>query len=148
MPERTDHQPPPEGAHRVLPGPSYAAQMLLVTARILEMTPLLPLFAPVLDEALRIAAAAILHRVPAVVEQDALRLATAALPPVHPGETCGEHAIRLRTTAGWKPPEDEAVVAELHRLADADYAANASQRANTAHRTHDLVLHAAEGGAR
>lgn len=135
-------------AHPAPPEPSYAAQVLILTARILDMTPTEPLTPPALDRALRTAITAILQTLPAAVEHDAVQLATAALPPAHAGETCGEHAIRLRTKAGWKPPQDQAIVAKLHRLADADYAFSACQRAGTAHRTRDLVIHASEDGAR
>lgn len=129
------------------PEPSYAAQIVILTARILDMTPTEPLTPPTLDEALRTAITAILQTLPTAVEHDAVQLATAALPPTHAGETCGEHAIRLRTTAGWKPPHDQ-VLDELHRLADADYTNGAGHRTGADHLTHDLVLHASEAGAR
>ncbi|MFD3929705.1 hypothetical protein [Streptomyces sp. NPDC058614] len=96
MTNRTDQrtgQPSP-----VLTEPSYAAQILLTTAAILDMHPTAPLTPSTVDQALRVAADAIVSRLPAVVAADSSHIARQAL-PTSAGITRGEYALRLRTAA-------------------------------------------------
>lgn len=81
------------------PPPSYAAQLLTVTARILELMPDAVANPQLVIAAYSIATDAILTPVPAeAVVQDSAQRAEQALQP-YGGLVCGEYAARLRATA-------------------------------------------------
>lgn len=96
--ERTQPDPVDEGLSTLLTEPSYAAQILRVTAALLDMDPTAPLTDWTVDNALRTGADAIVSRLPAVVAADSSRRARQALPP-SAGITCGEYALLLRDAA-------------------------------------------------
>lgn len=81
------------------PPPSYASQVLTVTARILELLPDALANPRLVNAAYDIATDAILTPVPAAaVVQDSAQRAENALPP-YDGAVCGEYAARLRAAA-------------------------------------------------
>jgi hypothetical protein len=90
-------QQPPEQPSP--PPPSYAAQLLTVTARILELLPDAVANPRLVNAAYDIATDAILTPVPAAaVVQDSAQRAESALRP-YDGLVCGEYAARLRAAA-------------------------------------------------
>ncbi|WP_171110580.1 MULTISPECIES: hypothetical protein [unclassified Streptomyces] len=96
MPNGT--QKPPERPSPTLP-PSYAAQVLTVTARILDMQPDTIADGRRITAAYDIATDAILTPIPPkCVVQDSAARAEAAMPP-YDGQLCGEYAARLRQIA-------------------------------------------------
>lgn len=94
--ERTDR---PAGQPSPAPPPSYAAQVLTVTARILDMHPDAIADTQLVYDAYDIATDAILTPVPpkSVVEDSAQRAENAM--PSHSGLLCGEYAAHLRQIA-------------------------------------------------
>lgn len=81
------------------PPPSYAAQLLTVTARILDLQPDAIANPRLVNAAYDIATDAILTPVPAeAVVQDSAQRAENALWP-YDGLVCGEYAARLRAAA-------------------------------------------------
>lgn len=93
------HRPPPRAVlPPAVPEPSYAAQILTVTAWVLELVAVEPLTQAALDDALRTAAAGIVGHLPAVVAESATLRARAHLAPL-PDITHAEYALRLRATA-------------------------------------------------
>ena len=83
----------------LLTQPSYAAQMLITTARLLEMEPTDPLTGPGLERAIDVAADAILRTLPDVVARDSMQRLYRALPDRPAPITRGEYALRLRQAA-------------------------------------------------
>ncbi|MFF9215597.1 hypothetical protein [Streptomyces viridosporus] len=93
-------QPPDidEALRTLLTEPSYGAQVLTVTARMLEVDSTQPVTELGREYALDIAADTILHTLPDAVCQDSMARAYRALPPLEP-VTRGEYALRLRAAA-------------------------------------------------
>jgi hypothetical protein len=93
------HRPPPRA---VLPlavvEPPYAAQILTVTAWVLELVAVEPLTQTALADALRTAVAGIVGHLPAVVAESATLRARSHLPS-YVDVTHGEYALRLRAAA-------------------------------------------------
>lgn len=79
--------------------PSYAAQVLLVTAAVLRIQSERALHPRVLDIALGFGADAIVGELPTAVALDATDRARAVLPPVDDTVTHGEYALRLDSIA-------------------------------------------------
>lgn len=86
-----------EALRRLLTQPSYAAQTLLVTARMLELDADQPMTGLAREGAIDVAADTILSRLPDVVCQDSLARAYDAMPPLT--ATRGEYALQLRDAA-------------------------------------------------
>ncbi|MFZ4206792.1 hypothetical protein ACOZE4_18340 [Streptomyces griseoincarnatus] len=82
----------------LLEQPSYGAQVLIVTARMLEMDATQPLTGLARERALDIAADTILRTLPEVVARDSMARAYRAMPPLA-DITRGEYALRLRAAA-------------------------------------------------
>ncbi|MBL3669080.1 hypothetical protein JL475_24415 [Streptomyces sp. M2CJ-2] len=82
----------------LLTEPSYGAQVLIVTARMLELDSTEPLTRLSSEHALDIAADTILRNLPDVVCSDSMSRAYRALPPLAQ-ITRGEYALRLRAAA-------------------------------------------------
>ncbi|TLQ45775.1 hypothetical protein [Streptomyces marianii] len=100
MAERTDLTPIDEALHKLLNQPSYAAQTLLVTARMLELDADQPMTQTAREQALDIGADTILSRLPDAVHEDSLARAYKALPAVPSlSITRGEFALRVRKAA-------------------------------------------------
>ncbi|MDX2519378.1 hypothetical protein PV355_30280 [Streptomyces stelliscabiei] len=104
MAHRTDQpapQPSPvdEALRVLLDTPSYTAQMLITTARLLEMDAPRPLESLDLERAIDIAADTILRPLPDVVAQDSMRRMYRALPDRPAPVTRGKFALRLRRAA-------------------------------------------------
>jgi hypothetical protein len=78
--------------------PPYAAQILTVTACLLELSPSETLAPPTLDGALLTAAAGVIGDLPAVVVEGATLRARAHL-PLYADITHGEYALLLRAAA-------------------------------------------------
>ncbi|MEU9134622.1 hypothetical protein AB0D33_01405 [Streptomyces sp. NPDC048404] len=93
------HRPPPRA---VLPPtvaePSYATQILTVTAWVLELVAVEPLTQAALDDALRTATAGIVGHLPAVVAESATLRARSQLPS-YDDVTHAEYALRIRAAA-------------------------------------------------
>ncbi|WP_435218384.1 hypothetical protein [Streptomyces sp. bgisy034] len=83
----------------LLTEPSYAAQTLITTARMLEIDAPRPMTAAARKHAMDIAIDAILSRLPEAVNHDSVRRVYRALPPLAPAGTRGEYALRLRAAA-------------------------------------------------
>ncbi|MFE9935877.1 hypothetical protein [Streptomyces hirsutus] len=96
--ERT--QPPDidEALRRLIEQPSYGAQALIVTARMLELDSTEPVTRLACERALDIAADTILRNLPDVVCSDSMDRVYRALPPLTQ-ITRGEYALRLRAAA-------------------------------------------------
>ncbi|MFF9043316.1 hypothetical protein [Streptomyces parvulus] len=94
-------QPPDidEALRRLIEQPSYAARLLVVTARMLEMDATEPMTDVADRRALNIATDVILTPLPQAVRDDALARATRARPVLTDGITRGEAALRLRAAA-------------------------------------------------
>jgi hypothetical protein len=93
------HRPPRLAVPpNTLAEPSYAAQILTITAWVLELVAVEPLTQAALDDALRTAAAGIVGHLPAVVAESASLRARATLTPIA-DITHGEYALRLRAAA-------------------------------------------------
>ena len=104
MAHRTDQsapQPSPvdEALRVLLDTPSYAAQMLITTARLLEMDATVTLTGPSLERAIDIAADTILRTLPDVVAEDSMSRMYRALPNRPASVTRGEYAPHLRLAA-------------------------------------------------
>ncbi|MEU6070555.1 hypothetical protein ABZ864_40480 [Streptomyces sp. NPDC047082] len=97
--ERTQHIRHGEARAPALPQPSYVAQALTVTARILDMHPADRLGPTVLDDALRTGIRAITATLPSPVRTDVHRIVHASLPPASLKDTQGQYAAQLRETA-------------------------------------------------
>ncbi|MEU6376785.1 hypothetical protein [Streptomyces sp. NPDC046909] len=96
--ERTHHDPTDEALKQLIEQPSYGAQVLVVTARMLEMDSAEPMTVLARERALDIAADAILGRLPDAVSEDSLARAYRMLPAI--GRTTrGEYALHLRAAA-------------------------------------------------
>lgn len=96
--ERTQPHDMDEALRRLIDQPSYAAQVLTVTARMLELDAAQPVTTLARERALDIAADTILRNLPAAVARDSMDRVYRALPPLAP-ITRGEDALRLRATA-------------------------------------------------
>ena len=83
----------------LLEQPSYGAQVLIVTARMLEMDARQPMKAGSREQALDIAIDSILSTLPDPVAKDSVARMYHALPPLAPQGTRGEYALRLRAAA-------------------------------------------------
>ncbi|WP_405925441.1 hypothetical protein [Streptomyces sp. NBC_00035] len=96
--ERTQPDPVDVGLRVLLEQPSYAAQVLITLARLLEMDYQQPVNGLALERAMDIAADTVLRPLPDVVTRDSLTRAYAAMPPTA-GISRGEYALRLRAAA-------------------------------------------------
>lgn len=83
----------------LLDQPSYAAQVLIVTARMLEMDPTQPMSDRAGGMAMTIAIDTVLKPLPQVINDDSVARATRALPDLTGDITRGEAALRLRAAA-------------------------------------------------
>ncbi len=94
-------QPPDidEALRRLIEQPSYGAQVLIVTARMLERDPAEPMTRRAGGLAMTIAIDAVLKPLPQVVIDDSVARATRALPDLTGDITRGEAALRLRDAA-------------------------------------------------
>ncbi|MCL6733316.1 hypothetical protein [Streptomyces neyagawaensis] len=99
MPDLTQPDPVDVALQVLLTQPSYAAQMLITTARLLDMAPTDPLTGPGLERAIDVAADAILRTLPNVVACDSMQRLYRALPDRPAPLTRGEYALRLRRAA-------------------------------------------------
>ncbi|MBU5946778.1 hypothetical protein [Streptomyces sp. PAM3C] len=82
----------------LLEQPSYGAQVLIVTARMLELDAPHPVTGLARERALDIAADTILRTLPEAVARDSMDRAYRAMPPLA-DITRGEYALRLRAAA-------------------------------------------------
>ena len=99
MANRTDPDPVDVALRVLLTEPSYAAQTLIVTARMLEEDHASPMTALAREHAMDIAIDSILGNLPEAVGYDSVRRVYRALPPLAPLTTRGEYALRLRQAA-------------------------------------------------
>ncbi|MFJ7049023.1 hypothetical protein ACIQVC_37295 [Streptomyces sp. NPDC101112] len=99
MPDLTQPDPVDVALQVLLTQPSYAAQMLITTARLLEMHPALSLTGPGLEAAIDVAGDTILRTLPDVVARDSMQRLYRALPDRPAPLTRGEYALRLRRAA-------------------------------------------------
>jgi hypothetical protein len=97
--ERTQPDPTDEALRRLIEQPSYAAQVLITTARLLEMDATQPMTGLARERAIDIASDSILRTLPEVVCRDSLARAYRVLPGTPEPITRGEYALRLRATA-------------------------------------------------
>ncbi|MGW3410273.1 hypothetical protein [Streptomyces sp. NPDC000888] len=98
MPNHTDLLPPLAVLPPAVAEPSYAAQILTVTAWVLAQDPALLVTETGLHRALQTADATITGTLPAVVAETATLRAHAQLPP-YADTSRGEYALRLRAAA-------------------------------------------------
>ncbi|WP_328439346.1 hypothetical protein OHA71_23700 [Streptomyces sp. NBC_00444] len=96
--ERTHPSPVDEALRVLLTEPSYAAQTLIVAARMLEMDAGQPVTGLACEHAIDIAADAILGQLPDPVSEDSLARLYRVLPPLATVSR-GEYALRLRAAA-------------------------------------------------
>jgi hypothetical protein len=96
--ERTHPDPTDEALRRLIEQPSYAAQVLIVAARMLEMDSAQPMTGRAGGLAMNIATDAVLTPLPHVVRADSIARARRVLPDLS-GITRGEAALRLRAAA-------------------------------------------------
>ncbi|MBK3572619.1 hypothetical protein JHN63_02025 [Streptomyces sp. MBT65] len=96
--ERTQTDPTDEALRRLIEQPSYAAQVLIVMARMLEMDGTQPVGPVAQRRALDIATDTVLGTLPEVVRRDSLERAHRVMPDLSAG-TRGETALRLRAAA-------------------------------------------------
>lgn len=96
--ERTQPTLTDEALRRLIEQPSYGAQVLIVTARMLEMDPTEPMTGRAGHMAVNIAIDTVLKPLPQAVRDDSVDRATRALPDLA-GITRGEAALRLRKAA-------------------------------------------------
>lgn len=89
---------PPE-QHTPEPPPSFAAQILTVAARILDMRPEAPVDRTAARDALGIATHAVTGTAPKQVREDSAWRALQAMPAADGPGTCHWYADRLRATA-------------------------------------------------
>lgn len=94
----TQPTPTDEALRRLIEQPSYGAQVLIVTARMLEMDPDQPMDQRAGGMAMTIAIDTVLKPLPRAVADDSIARATRALPDLT-SITRGEAALRLRTAA-------------------------------------------------
>ncbi|WP_371579448.1 hypothetical protein [Streptomyces sp. NBC_01314] len=99
MPDLTQPNPVDVALKVLLDTPSYAAQMLITTARLLEMDASQPLAGLDLERAIDIAADTILRPLPNVVAQDSISRMYRVLPDRPALLTRGEYALLLRRAA-------------------------------------------------
>ncbi|MBE1598976.1 hypothetical protein [Streptomyces stelliscabiei] len=99
MPDLTQPDPVDVALDVLLNQPSYAAQMLITTACLLEMDAPQPLTGVDLERAIDIAGDAILRTLPDVVSRDSMQRMYRALPDRPAPVTRGEYALRLRQAA-------------------------------------------------
>ncbi|MGI5408698.1 hypothetical protein ACQEV9_18130 [Streptomyces chartreusis] len=97
--ERTDPDAVDVALRVLLTEPSYAAQTLIVAARMLEMDAASPITANAREHAMDIATDVVLAKLPEAVDHESRRTAYRALPPLAPAGTRGEYAHRLRAVA-------------------------------------------------
>jgi hypothetical protein len=96
--ERTQPSLTDEALRRLIEQPSYDAQVLIVTARMLEMDPTEPMTQRAGGMAMTIAIDTVLKPLPKAAADDSVARATRALPDLT-GITRGEAALRLRKAA-------------------------------------------------
>jgi hypothetical protein len=96
--ERTQPDPVDEGLRVLLTQPTYAAQVLTVAARMLEMDPAEPMTGRAGGMAMNIATDTVLTPLPQSVRDDSLDRALRVLPNLA-HITRGEAALRLRAAA-------------------------------------------------
>jgi hypothetical protein len=97
--ERTHPDPIDEALHRLIEQPSYGAQVLVCTARMLTMDADEAMTADSLRRAMAIATDTVLGTLPEAVRNIALERALRAVPHDLTGITRGEAALRLRAAA-------------------------------------------------
>jgi len=94
----TQPTPTDEALRRLIEQPSYAAQVLIVTARILETDPGEPMTGQAGATATSIAVDTVLKPLPQAVREDSAVRARRVMPDLS-GITRGEAAVRLRSAA-------------------------------------------------
>lgn len=97
----TQTNPTDEALRRLIEQPCYAGQVLIVTARMLEMDPTEPMTNRAGGMAMTIAADAVLKQLPDAVRDDSLDRAAGVVSVLGEptGITRGEYALRLRAAA-------------------------------------------------
>lgn len=98
MPDLTQPDPVDVGLLVLLTEPSYAAQTLTATARLLGMDPTHPMTGTCRERAIDVASDAVLRHLPDTVCQDSLSRLYRALPCMR-DTTRGQYALRLLTAA-------------------------------------------------
>jgi len=96
--ERTQPDPVDEGLRVLLTQPTYAAQVLIVAARMLTMDPDAPMSGRAGAMAMEIATDTVLATLPEAVREDSIGRARRVLPDLS-GITRSEAALRLRAVA-------------------------------------------------
>ncbi|WP_330339381.1 hypothetical protein [Streptomyces sp. NBC_00557] len=96
--ERTQLDLTDEALRRLIEQPSYAAQLLTIAARLLQMDASAAMDDATLRRAMNIAIDAVLANLPEAVRETALERAESHLPDLA-GVTRGEAALRLRAAA-------------------------------------------------
>ena len=96
--ERTHPDSTDEALRRLIEQPSYAAQVLIVAARMLTMDPDAPMTGRAGGMAMEIATDTVLATLPEAVREDSIGRARRVLPDLS-GITRGEAALRLRAVA-------------------------------------------------
>lgn len=99
MPDLTQPDPVDVGLRILLDQPSYAAQVLITLARVLEFDHSHAMTGLVRERAADIAADTILRTLPDVVARESLARAYAAMPPLALDVTRGQYALLVRTAA-------------------------------------------------
>lgn len=134
MPDLTQPDPVDVGMAVLLDQPSYAAQVLVTFARLLELDAREEMTGLVRERGIDIAADTILRELPNVVCRESLTRAYAVMPALTLHATRGQYALLVRTaarelgmTSEQQPTEAERVAA-LHREAAADRAAYQTTR--------------------
>ncbi|MFM9542299.1 hypothetical protein [Streptomyces turgidiscabies] len=99
MPDLTQPDAVDVGLRILLDQPSYAAQVLITLARVLELHPAHEMTGLVRERAVDIAADTILRTLPDVVARDSLARAYSAMPALTLDASRGQYALLVRTAA-------------------------------------------------
>jgi hypothetical protein len=99
MQDLTQPDPVDVGLRVLIDQPSYAAQVLITLARVLEMDGSHEMTGLVRERAVDIAADTILRTLPDAVTQESLARAYAAMPALTLDATRGQYALLIRTAA-------------------------------------------------
>lgn len=98
--ERTEPDPVDVGLRVLLTEPSYAAQVLITFARVLEIDAREEMTGLVRERGIDIAADTILRTLPDVVARESVARAYAVMPALTMDATRGQYALLVRTAAG------------------------------------------------
>lgn len=100
MPDLTQPDPVDVGLRVLLDQPSYAAQVLITLARVLELDARQEMTGLVRERAVDIAADTILRTLPDVVARESRARAYAVMPALTLDATRGQYALLVRAAAG------------------------------------------------